>query len=289
MCGTTGLKPTFGTVARTGVIGNSPLIDHCGPIGWASEDCAILLGAAAGHDGADAGSADRPVPDYQALMSKRAVRGLKIGVVRQIHERELSMGEEQVKLFDEALRVLVGLGCEIGTAELPPLATFAKVHNEIYMFDTYQRYGALLRDSRDELGADFRARVEPSKAATRERYEQAKHERVRLESAVEGQLQSFDVLVTIGPFGPAPRLIDAGAGLAASRPSITGPFNLTGHPALMLPCGFGAAGLPYGFQIVGHKFDESTVLALGHAYEIATDSRAARPAFASVDIGSSDP
>ncbi|MGZ5138713.1 MAG: amidase, partial [Burkholderiales bacterium] len=89
LCGVTGLKPTYGLVSRTGVIPHSFSLDHCGPLAWTVEDCAIMLQVIAGHDPLDPVSADRPVPDYRAALNED-IRGLRIGVVRHFWEEDLT-------------------------------------------------------------------------------------------------------------------------------------------------------------------------------------------------------
>ena len=81
-CGTVGLKPTYGLVSRHGVIPNSFTFDHCGPLTWTTEDCAIVLGAIAGYDPRDPGSVQCDIPDYRAALTKSDLRGLRVGVIR---------------------------------------------------------------------------------------------------------------------------------------------------------------------------------------------------------------
>src|SRR6185295_6501782 len=104
MCGTVGFKPTYGVVSRYGVIPNSFTFDHCGPLTWTVEDCAIMLGAIAGFDARDSGTFDRPVPDYRAGL-KSDLRGVRVGVIRHFWEEELKTNEQLARAMDEALDV----------------------------------------------------------------------------------------------------------------------------------------------------------------------------------------
>ena len=90
LCGTVGLKPTYGLVSRHGVMPNSFTYDHAGPLTWTVEDCAIVLQAIAGHDEMDPASASRPVPDYRAALTGD-IRGLRIGVLRHLHETDVPL------------------------------------------------------------------------------------------------------------------------------------------------------------------------------------------------------
>src|SRR5579863_3362106 len=86
-CGLAGIKPTYGLISRMGILPLAFSLDHAGPLAWNAEDCAILLQAIAGHDPADPGSANRPIPDYRAALG-HDVKGLRIGLVRHFYERD---------------------------------------------------------------------------------------------------------------------------------------------------------------------------------------------------------
>src|SRR5438094_818189 len=87
LCGLAGLKPSYGRISRTGILPLAFSLDHAGPMAWTAEDCAILLQAMAGHDPADPGSANRPIPDYRAALNGE-VKGLRIGLIRHFYERD---------------------------------------------------------------------------------------------------------------------------------------------------------------------------------------------------------
>src|SRR5438132_13535688 len=105
LCGIVGLKPTYGLVSRWGVYANSFSFDHAGPMTWTVEDCAIVLQAIAGHDPHDPASASRPVPDYRAALTG-AIKGLRIGVVRHLHEDDCAVTPGVGAAREEALAVL---------------------------------------------------------------------------------------------------------------------------------------------------------------------------------------
>jgi aspartyl-tRNA(Asn)/glutamyl-tRNA(Gln) amidotransferase subunit A len=103
-CGLAGLMPTYGLVSRAGVIPNSYTFDHCGPMAWTVEDCAIVLQALAGHDLADAGSVAVQIPDYRKALTND-IRGLKIGALRHYWEEDLPAHEDLRRAMDEAIEV----------------------------------------------------------------------------------------------------------------------------------------------------------------------------------------
>src|SRR5689334_3583675 len=119
LCGVVGLKPTYGLVSRCGVYANSFSFDHAGPMTWTVEDCAIVLQAIAGHDPNDPASATRPVPDYRAALTGD-IKGLRIGVVRHLHEDDCTVTPEVGTALEEAFAVLRSLGATLGEARLRP-------------------------------------------------------------------------------------------------------------------------------------------------------------------------
>ncbi len=126
LCGIVGLKPTYGLVSRCGVYTNSFSFDHAGPMTWTVEDCAILLQAIAGRDPKDPASASHPVPDYRAALTGD-IRGLRIGVVRHLHEDDCPVTAEVAAALEEALRVLRSLGATLGEVRLRPAQDYYDV------------------------------------------------------------------------------------------------------------------------------------------------------------------
>ena len=125
-CGIVGLKPTFGLVGRGGVIPNSFSFDHCGPMTWDVEDCAIMLQTIAGHDGSDPASSARPVPDYRAMLGEE-IRKMRIGVVRHFWEDDLPANDEVKQAMEAALEVFRELGATIEEVRLRPLHEYYDV------------------------------------------------------------------------------------------------------------------------------------------------------------------
>src|SRR3990172_7302131 len=111
-CGIVGLMPTYGLVSRAGVIPNSFTFDHCGPMTWTVEDCALVLQALAGYDPRDAGSIERRVPNYRAAL-KRDIKGIRIGVLRHYWEEDLPAHEDLRRAMDEATAVFRKLGAKV--------------------------------------------------------------------------------------------------------------------------------------------------------------------------------
>src|SRR6266702_2575896 len=108
-CGIAGFKPTYGVVSRSGVIPLANSLDHCGPMGWTVEDCALLLDAIAGPDPADPAGADRPYKSVRRGLSG-GIAGMRIGVIRHFFERDIASDPQAVAAIEAALKVLRKLG-----------------------------------------------------------------------------------------------------------------------------------------------------------------------------------
>jgi aspartyl-tRNA(Asn)/glutamyl-tRNA(Gln) amidotransferase subunit A len=275
-CGIVGLKPTYGLVSRYGVYANSFSFDHAGPMTWTVEDCAILLQAIAGHDPKDPASAAHPVPDYRAALTGD-IKGLRIGVVRHLHEDDCPVTAETGAALEEALRVLRALGASLGEVRLRPAQDYYDVKVTIAESELLAVHEPVLRTRPGEFGEDFLGRVLPAVLIGARDYVQAQRERRRMLAEMPPVYADFDVLVTATAGGPAPRL-DAWRTIEFwRRPSLTTPFNVTGGPALAQCIGFSKSGLPLSMQVVGRPFAETTVLRVAHAYEQATEWRTRRP------------
>ncbi len=277
LCGVVGLKPTYGRVSRHGVIVNSYSLDHVGPLAWTVEDAALLLQAIAGRDPSDPTSADRPVPDYRAALTGD-IRGTRIGVVRHFWEGDLPASDEVRAAMEDATSVLKQLGASISEARMRPLQDYYAVKNIIAEGELFAVHAEHLRSRPGDFGADFLARVAPACLFTADDYVQASRERRRMAAQMQPLYEQFDVLVTAGTYGPAPR-IDAHRTISNwQKPSISTPFNVTGGPALAQCMGYTKGGMPLALQVAGRPFDEASVLRVADAYERATPWRARRPA-----------
>jgi aspartyl-tRNA(Asn)/glutamyl-tRNA(Gln) amidotransferase subunit A len=276
LCGTVGLKPTYGLVSRSGVYANSFSFDHTGPMTWTVEDCAIVLQAIAGHDPQDPASATRPVPDYRAALTGD-IKGLRIGIVRHLHEQDCAVTPEVSAALDKAFGVLRSLGATVGEARMRPALDYYDVKVTIAESELLAVHEEALRTRPGDFGEDFLGRVLPAVLISGRDYIQAQRERRRMLAEMAPVYADFDVLVTATAGGPAPALGSWRTIEFWRRASLTTPFNVTGGPALAQCIGFSSNGLPLSMQIVGRPFDDATVLRVAHAYEKATPWRAKRP------------
>src|SRR4030095_6303365 len=274
-CGLVGLMPTYGLVSRAGVIPNSFTFDHCGPMTWTVEDCAIVLQALAGHDPRDAGSIETPIPDYRAALSTD-VRGLRIGVLRHYWEEDVPAHEELRSAMSDAIDVFTKLGAKVEDCRARAVRDSVDVKVIIAESEIFSiNYRDLVHRPGD-FGRDFLGRILPACLFQASDYVAASREHRRILAEARSIYGKYDVLLTTG-FGPAPRLDAHRTRSFWEGRNLFTPSNSTGGPALELCNGFSKSGLPLGMQLIGRPFDEATVLRAGHAYEKATPWRARRP------------
>ena len=284
-CGIVGLKPTYGRVSRRGVFPLSYSLDHCGPLTRTVEDCAILMQALAAYDPHDPASADVPVPDYRAALTAR-LDGLRIGVIRHFHERDAAdFGADSapsaayVGANDAACRTLEGLGARLVDLHLSPLIAYLDANRLIMLAEAYALHEADFRERPHLFGRLMFARVGLGAFLTAADYVEAVRQRRELAVEFARALTDVDVAISANATGPAPRIDQVPFWGVYERASYTGPYNLTGSPALSVPIGF-EDGLPLAFQIAGKAFDEAGVLRVGHAFERATEFHRQRPPIA---------
>jgi len=284
--GIVGLKPTYGRVSRRGVFPLSYTLDHCGPLTRTVEDCAIMMQALAGYDPHDPASADVPVPEYRAALAKR-LDGVRIGVIRHFHERDAIAGfgadsapnPAYVAAFDSACRTLESLGARLVDLQLSPLIDYVDANRLIMLGEAYGLHETDFREQPQLFGHHMFVRVALGAFLSAADYVESVRLRRELCLEFARALADVDVSISANSTGPAPRIDSVSTFSTFERASYTGPYNLTGSPALSVPIGF-EDGLPLAFQIVGKPFDEAGVMRVGYAFEQATDFHRQRPPIA---------
>ena len=299
LCGITGLKPTYGRVSRYGLLAFASSLDQIGPLALTAEDAAACLAVIGGFDPQDSTSSPEPMPDLSRALSGD-VKGLRIGVPRAF----LGEGVDQPTLaaFESALRVLTGRGATLVDIELPHAAygipvyyliATAEASSNLARYDGV-RYGYRTKLAKDDTLHDMyqRTRDEGFGPEVKRRimlgtyvlsagyydayYLKAQQVRTLLRQDYDRAFELVDVVAT--PTSPTPAFP---LGEKTSDPVqmylndiFTVSANLTGLPAISVPCGFagsrepGAGNrLPIGFQLTGRAFDEATLLRAADAYQ----------------------
>src|SRR5262245_25004145 len=282
-CGIVGLKPTYGRVSNRGVIPMAWTLDHVGPMCKTVEDAALMLGIIAGYDPLDPASADVPVVDYSRAI-RTLTSKLRVGVPRSPFFENVN--PEVAKAVEAAIDVLRKLTANVKDVQVPATPNIADVWNpEIYAYHapwitkTPELYQQATRNL-IQRGDDGRSAA----------YAQARRQVDVVRREIKNVFANVDVLVTPTQRGVAPLIVPQpptnatrggapGGAAAAGGGGIvnTGAFDIYGLPTISIPCGFSGSGLPIGLQISGAHFAESTVIALAHAYEQATEWHKRRP------------
>ena len=266
-CGLAGIKPTYGRVSRRGVFPLSWTLDHCGPLSRSVEDSAITLGILAGHDPADAASADVPVTNYLAGLD-HGVAGLRIGIPRAFFKGSPVAMPDVLAGIDRTADQLRAAGATVEDVSLPDYALFAAAGRVIMMAEAYAIHAADMRARLLDYATITANRFVLGAAITAADYINAMRARRELTNAVNAALSRYDVLLCASGLGTAPRFDAPVDAMSSASPMQTIPFNVTGHPAMSVPVGIASDGLPIGVQIVGRPFDEAMVFRVSRAVEV---------------------
>jgi len=281
-CGIVGLKPSFGRISRRGIVPHSWSLDHPGPLVRSVADAAILLGVMAGYDPADPGSRDIRVPDYAEAMDA-GVKSLRVAVIRN------HFFERNQPAVDHSVEAAIGWfareGARVHEVRVPSLEHGLGAIFAIELSSSTAYHDASLRAGRSAgFAPDVRRLVQFGRFVTGADYLKAEQFRHVLMNDYARLFETADIV--LGPTEPitAPPIGAEIVSLGSYRESalaatwrLTYPYNLTGLPAITLPCGFDGEGLPIGLQIAARPFDEAAVLRAAAAYEKAHAWRERRP------------
>ena len=266
-CGIAGIKATYGRVSRYGVVPLSWTLDHCGPMTWTVEDSAIMLQVIAGHDPKDPTTSRAPVPDYTTALTED-IRGLKVGVPRRFFfADDPRINKDTLSAVDDALKSLEDMGAHVEEVSVPMLEHAGAAQPVIMLSEAFAYHQNNLRSNPELFGEMVRARFRTGGLFASSDYAQAQRVRNVLKREFAQALREVDVIASPTMSNPAPRFDEMDAMTTSRVPSFTGPYNLTGMPAISVPCGFTPDGLPVGLQIAGKPFDEPTVFHVAYAYE----------------------
>jgi aspartyl-tRNA(Asn)/glutamyl-tRNA(Gln) amidotransferase subunit A len=269
LCGIVGLKPTHGRVSVRGVIPLSISLDHIGPIARSVSDTAAMLQAIAGYDVKDANSADVPVGNYFAAI-RDGSRPAKIGVPRKFFYEDLD--PEIASAVEQSLGVLTALGGDLHEIEIE-----VPTDRTLQTAEAYAYHAEFVSRSPELYLPETLRRIRKGEDISAAEVEQRRRELKQIRTEIHKVFEEVDVLVTATTPVPAPAIYELKQNPDLLRPQEllllrnTRPVNVWGLPAISVPCGFTAAGLPIGLQIIGPHWGEERVLQLAYAYEQATD------------------
>ena len=269
LCAITGMKPTYGRVSRRGVFPLAVSLDHVGPMTRSVRDNALLLQLLAGHDPEDPGSADVEVPDYAADL-ERGVKGLEIGLIRHFYAEDMQADPEQAQAIETAADVLRRLGANVREIRLAPPQEYAVCSRIIIRCEAFAVHRRWLQQRPGDYGALARQRILDGATVSAADYIDALRLRGRLTRRTLEAFAGIDAALTVSGMDPPCPIDDAEACARMYPRQARQPFNVTGQPAIAIPAGFTASGLPLSLQLVGHPWQEATLYRIAHAYERAT-------------------
>ena len=280
-CGLVGLRPSWGRVSRYGVTRGVWSMDAVGPISRTVEDAAMTLGAIAGHDPKDQYTWDTPVPDYLKALDGN-IQGVRVGVIKeQIHTDNVDEEVKDAVLM--AASVLGELGAVVEEVSLP-LTRHAQIASGLLLIvESAATHRSRIRDQSQDYGHETRVRLLTGSLVPSQAYYKAQKLRSLLRQQVREALNKYDVLV-LPTVGKPAEMMQNHSPVIRNRSSalpapyiLTRLFNLSSSPAITLPCGFWAHGLPIALQIGGRPGGDATVLKVAHAYEQNTSWHTMRP------------
>ncbi|MCG2779165.1 MAG: amidase [Desulfobacterales bacterium] len=274
LCGTVGLKPTYGLVSRRGVLPLSWSLDHVGPMARHVEDIALSLQIIAGHDPNDFTSANRKAQDYTTQL-EGDISGLVIGLPTTFFYENLRKDVKEAVL--KAVKGLETLGTSVREIDIPgiiedDIAAFTVLFSEASTcLETYAR------NRPQDVGDEVMSGIRIGMTIPATRYIHALRIRTKLIDVLADVFSQVDLLVVPGTTVDAPPIESKEVSIGPDRminvrsalTRFTRYFNLAGNPVLCVPCGFSNQRLPLGMQIIGRPFDEATLLKAGHLFQKA--------------------
>lgn len=293
-CGVSGIKPTYGAVSRYGLVAFASSLDQIGPVGRDIKDCAQVLSIISGHDAKDSTSIKRDALDFSDCFTKD-IKGMKIGVpVNYFGE---GLDEDVKKPVLEAINTLKGLGAEVEEFEMKitdyAIPTYyvlacAEASSNLSRYDGI-KYGYRRKDCENLLDVYYTSRSDGFGMEVKRRimlgsfvlssgyydayYNKALKVRRLIKDSFDSAFSKYNMIIS--PVAPT---VAYKIGENSSDPLkmylgdiYTVSVNLAGIPAVSVPCGFGANGMPVGMQLIGNSFDEPKLVRAAYAFQQATD------------------
>jgi aspartyl-tRNA(Asn)/glutamyl-tRNA(Gln) amidotransferase subunit A len=268
MCGVVGLKPTYGRVSRYGVLPLDETMDHVGPLAATVRDAAIVLNAIAGHDPRDPASSRRRVEDF-VPPEGGSLKGVRLGLPRNFYFDRVT--QEARAAVERTAQRAEQLGARLIAVRVPDIEAINAAGRAMLLREAAAIFKPHL-ENRDSFGADVLALLDQGLLVTKAEYTAALRVRSQKRREFRAVWTKVDLLLTpTTPFA-APKIgqttveIDGVAEdvrLAATR--LVRAANVLGFPALSIPCGRDAAGLPLGVQLMAPAFREAALLACSAA------------------------
>ena len=299
-CGVTGIKPTYGSVSRFGLVAYASSLDQIGPLAGNAADCAAVLAEIMKHDSRDNTSVATKGINLDAVMNME-VKGMKIGIPTDFFGEGLDSGV--ASCIESAAKQLEAMGAQIEKFDMPIvkyaipayyIIASAEASSNLSRYDGI-KYGYRAENAGDLLELYTKSRSEGFGMEVKRRimlgcfvlssgyydayYRKALQAKALIKSAFDKAFEKYDLI--LGPVAPTTAL-KIGENLSDPLKMYLGDvytvmINLAGLPAASVPCGFDRNGMPVGMHLIGNYFDEEKILGAAHAYQQVTDWHKRRP------------
>ena len=275
LCGTVGLKPTYGLVSLSGVIPLTWSLDHVGPMARSVADIASILEVLAGYDENDPCSIPHQRESYSATLND-GVEDLRVFVPSNYFFDTLD--REVNSKVREAIRTFEKLGAVITESEYCGVEDEYEAWSTITVSEAAAIHRDLIRDHTNAIGPDVLTKLRRGESMRAADFAIANRRKLVSTVSRAKVFEKLDVMITPTTPIPAP-LIEGVDAIETTRrlTGLTAPFNLIGFPAISIPCGFTSAGLPIGLQLVSGPWREKTLLRAAYAFELATNWNKTQP------------
>lgn len=271
-CGIVGLKPTYGRVSLHGVFPLATSLDHVGPLTRTVEDAAILLQEMAGFDEDDPRSLQAPVPNYRDNLADASVEGLKIAVSEDLEQ--IPVDSNIKKAFRAIISKIEKLGGEIHEVKLPSAKTSEEVSSIILLAEAATQHAELLAKHSNQYGSNVINRFRAGQKIQTDAYIKASRNRevITREFELLFQKDHFYLAPTVQilppKIGQEIVMVDSTeVNVVLGCTQFTRLGNLTGMPAIAIPCGFSDNSLPLSIQLMAPKLGEPELIKLAYALE----------------------
>tara|TARA_Y100001970_G_C14256363_1_gene875778 strand:- start:5903 stop:7315 length:1413 start_codon:yes stop_codon:yes gene_type:complete len=273
-CGISGLKPTYGRVSRAGIYPLCWTMDHSGPMARSVEDLALMLKAMSGVDKFDSASSSLEVGNYAETL-RADISGIVLGIPnRYFFDQAQPDIENSVR---EAIEVLKSLGATVIDIDIEHIEHAAGAALAIYLSEGTAYHDNGFENNQDLYSDQVRGFLELGNFVLAKDYINAQRFRTLLGEEMARLFEQVDYFITPGLALTAQQVGQENINIRGIEQSVfsailrnTEPFNLTGVPALVVPCGFSSEGLPHSMQIIGRPFDEAGILNIGHIFQSVT-------------------
>jgi aspartyl-tRNA(Asn)/glutamyl-tRNA(Gln) amidotransferase subunit A len=279
-CGVTGFKPTYGRVSRANTMPLSFSLDTVGSLALSAEDCALIGAVIAGADPLD--PTTEGAPAWHMAVTRQPPKDITVGVPRAFYVDDLEA--DVAKVLDEALATLRKLGAHVVEVDLPDQLAVSAAALIVLAVEATSLHAPWLRERAVDYGTQVRARLHNGLAYSAVEYLEALRWRGPALAAHLAAIGGVDVIIAPASRTAAPTVeeTDVGGGPSAEAAiqvitRFMRPINYLGLPVLVVPAGVSRSGMPIGLQLIGRPFGDETAIAVGRAFQTATDHHRRMP------------